>query len=126
MPFELDPESLEPRGYVASYRDRVTAHPKIDPETGEMVWFGYSVGGWFSKTMSYGVTDANGRVTRRDNFEAPFSSMAHDFFVTRRHALFPVLPLTGDLLRAMRGGPPFAWEPRQGLARRRDARATRA
>ena len=27
-----------------SYRGRVTAHPKIDPETGEMIWFGYSVG----------------------------------------------------------------------------------
>ena len=43
-PFELDPETLESRGYVEPYRGRVTAHPKIDPETGEMVWFGYSVG----------------------------------------------------------------------------------
>ena len=68
-----------PRGYVESYKGRVTAHPKIDPETGEMVWFGYSVGGWFSKTMSYGVTDANGAVKRRDDFEAPFSSMVARF-----------------------------------------------
>ncbi len=80
-----------------------------------MVWFGYSVGaGWFSKTMSYGVTDAQGCVTRRDDFEAPFSSMVHDFLVTRRHALFPILPLTGDLDRAMRGGPAYAWEPDKG------------
>ena len=89
-----------------------------------MIWFAYSVGGWFSKTMSYGVTDASGRVTRRDDFKAPFSSMAHDFLVTRRHALFPVLPLTGDLRRAMRGGPPFAWEPDKGShvgVMRRDA-----
>ncbi len=64
--------------------------------------------------MSYGVTDAKGRVTRRDDFEAPFSSMVHDFLVTRRHALFPILPLTGDLGRAMRGGPAFAWEPDKG------------
>ena len=114
-PFELDPESLELRGYVEPYRGRVTAHPKIDPETGEMVWFGYSVGaGWFSKTMSYGVTDAKGRVRRRDDFEAPFSSMVHDFLVTQRHALFPILPLTGNLERAMRGGPAYAWEPDKG------------
>ena len=33
-----------PRGYVDDYRGKVTAHPKIDPETGEMVWFAYSVG----------------------------------------------------------------------------------
>ncbi len=114
-PFELDPKSLESRGYVEPYRGRVTAHPKVDPETGEMVWFGYSVGaGWFSNTMSYGVTDAKGVVTRRDDFEAPFSSMVHDFLVTRRHALFPILPLTGDLQRAMRGGPAYAWEPDKG------------
>jgi carotenoid cleavage dioxygenase-like enzyme len=34
--------------------------------------------------------------------------------VTRRHVLFPILPLTGDLQRAMRGGPAFAWEPDRG------------
>ncbi len=115
LPFELDPGSLESRGYAEPYGGRVTAHPKIDPETGEMVWFGYSVGaGWFTKTMAYGVTNAGGEVTRRDTFEAPFSSMVHDFLVTRRHALFPILPLTGDLQRALRGGPAFAWEPDKG------------
>jgi carotenoid cleavage dioxygenase len=114
-PFELDPCSLESSGYATDYRGRVTAHPKIDPETGEMVWFGYAVGDTpFSKTVSYGVTDAKGYVTRRDDFEAPFSSMVHDFMVTRRHVLFPILPLTGDLQRAMRGGPAFAWEPDRG------------
>ncbi len=113
-PFELDPETLDSRGYGESYGGRVTAHPKIDPETGEMVWFAYSAGGWFSKTKSYGVTDAKGQVARRVDFEAPFSSMVHDFLVTRRHALFPVLPLTGDLQRAMRGGPAYAWEPDKG------------
>ena len=113
-PFELDADTLASRGYVESYKGRVTAHPKIDPETGAMTWFGYSVGGWFSKTMSYGVTGADGAVARRDDFEAPFSSMVHDFLVTSRHVLFPVLPLTGDLARAMRGGPAFAWEPDKG------------
>lgn len=114
-PFEIDPASLESRGYVEPYKGRVTAHPKIDPETGEMIWFAYSAGAkWFSKTMCYGVTDAKGRVTRRDTFEAPYSSMVHDLLVTRRHALFPVLPLTGSLARAMRGGPAYAWEPEKG------------
>ena len=111
-PFEVDPETLDPRGYLDAYRGRVTAHPKIDPETGEMVWFAYSAADMpLNSQMSYGVT---GRVTRRDTFEAPFSSMVHDFLVTKRHALFPILPLTGDLGRAMRGGPPYAWEPDKG------------
>jgi carotenoid cleavage dioxygenase len=114
-PFELDPITLESRGYVDEYAGRVTAHPKIDPKTGEMVWFAYSAGDMpFSNTVSYGVTDASGRVVRRDNFEAPFSSMVHDFLVTDRYALFPILPLTGSLERAMQGAPPFAWEPEKG------------
>ena len=71
-PIELDPVSLETRGYLDAYRNCVTAHPKIDPATGEMVWFGYGVGqAPFSKTLSYGVTDAAGAVARRDDFEAP-------------------------------------------------------
>ena len=114
-PFELDPVSLELKGYAEEYRGRVTAHPKVDPATGEMVWFGYGVGERpFSNTVSYGVTDADGRVVRRDDFEAPFSSMVHDFLVTERHALFPILPLTGDLQRVMRGGPAYAWDPDKG------------
>jgi len=114
-PFELDPATLAPLGYADQYLNRVTAHPKLDPETGEMVWFGYSIGEMpFTRTMSYGVTDADGKVTRRDDFEAPFSSMVHDFLVTQRHALFPILPLTGDLQRVMSGGPAYAWEPEKG------------
>ncbi|MFI4973592.1 MAG: carotenoid oxygenase family protein [Caulobacterales bacterium] len=114
-PFELDPATLGPRGYAEQYRGKVTAHPKIDPETGEMVWFAYMVGQMpFTNTVSYGVTDAAGNVARRDDFEAPFCSMVHDFLVTRRHALFPILPLTGSLQRAMSGQPAFAWEPEKG------------
>ncbi|HEY3890121.1 MAG TPA: carotenoid oxygenase family protein [Caulobacteraceae bacterium] len=114
-PFELDPITLDSRGYLDDYAGRVTAHPKIDPKTGEMVWFGYGVGDMpLSNTVSYGVTDAAGKVVRRDDFEAPFSSMVHDFLVTDRYALFPILPLTGDLQRAMQGGPAYAWEPEKG------------
>jgi carotenoid cleavage dioxygenase-like enzyme len=124
-PLELDPMTLETRGYVEAYHGRTTAHPKMDPETGEMVWFGYSVGPMpFSSGMSYGVTAADGTVTRRDDFQAPYSSMVHDFLVTRNHVLFPVLPLTGSLERAMRGAPPFAWEPEKASfvgVMRRDA-----
>jgi len=115
MPTELDPVTLETKGYLADYRGRVTAHPKLDPETGEMVWFGYSIGEVpFSKAVSYGVTNAAGEVVRRDDFEAPYASMVHDFLVTRRHVLFPILPLTGSLERAMKGQMPYAWEPEKG------------
>jgi carotenoid cleavage dioxygenase-like enzyme len=114
-PFGMDARTLESKGYLDVYRGRVTAHPKIDPVTGEMIWFAYGVGAApLSAGMSYGVTAADGTVVRRDEFQAPFSAMVHDFMVTENHVLFPVLPLTGSLERAMSGRPPFAWEPEKG------------
>ncbi len=113
-PFELDPEGLE-RGGFMNTGGKFTAHPKIDPETGEMIWFGYFAGPQrFSNLIDYGVTDKTGKVMRRDRFAAPYASIIHDFIVTRNYVMFPVLPLTGDLQRAMKGLPPWAWEPAKG------------
>ena len=125
QPFELDPLTLQSRGYREEYRGKVTAHPKLDTETGEMVWFAYSAGAApLNPQMSYGVTDKDGHVVQRQEFQAPFMSMVHDFLVTRSYALFPILPLTGSLERAMKGAPPLAWEPDKGShvgVMRRDA-----
>src|SRR6185295_39605 len=55
---------------------------------------------------------------------ALFACIASDFPVTANHVLFPVLPLTASLERAMTGRPPFAWEPQKGSyvgVMRRDA-----
>lgn len=115
MPTRMDPRTLETVGYAEAYRGRTTAHPKLDPVSGEMVWFAYGVGEMpLSAGMSYGVTDADGKVVRRDDFQAPYASMVHDFMVTQNHVLFPVLPLTASLERAMSGRPAFAWEPEKG------------
>jgi carotenoid cleavage dioxygenase len=113
-PFELDPEGLE-RGAFLNTGGKRTAHPKLDPETGEMVWFAYFAGPQpFSNLIDYGVTDKTGTVTRRDRFAAPYPSMIHDFMVTRNYVIFPVMPFTGDFQRAMKGLPPMAWDPTKG------------
>ncbi|HYG26212.1 MAG TPA: carotenoid oxygenase family protein [Caulobacteraceae bacterium] len=110
-PFEMEPGTLASKSYL-DFGGKFTAHPKFDPVTGEMVFFSYSSGPMpFSSVISYGVADADGRLTRRQDFEAPYCSMIHDFMVTRGHVLFPVLPLTGCMQRAMGGLPPLAWEP---------------
>ncbi|MFT5578015.1 MAG: carotenoid cleavage dioxygenase-like enzyme [Paraglaciecola psychrophila] len=116
-PFELDPNTLESKGgwnFDGGYGDRMTAHPKIDPKTGEMLFFGYMVGEPLGNGMSYQVVDKHGQLTRSDHFEAPIASMVHDFITTDEHVIFPIFPLTGSLDRAMTGGPAFAWEPDKG------------
>ncbi len=117
QPFEVDPKTLDPRGYLsyAGNANRFTAHPKIDPQTGELVFFGYMAGEVpLTNNMAYGVVDKSGNVTRLDRFEAPFASMVHDFMVTDHHVLFPILPATLSLERAMKGMSPIAWEPDVG------------
>ncbi len=115
QPFAMDPISLDSVGYDSfggKIGRGVTAHPKFDPLTGEMLYFCYFNADMpFQRSVSYGVVDKAGTVTRRDDFDAPYASMIHDFIATDRHVLFPVLPLVGDLQRVMGGGPAFAWEP---------------
>jgi carotenoid cleavage dioxygenase len=117
LPTEIDPVTLDTRGY-ADYGGRVpapvTAHPKIDPITGELIFFAYNATGAFSTGMTYGAIAACGVVNRFERFEAPYSSMVHDFIVTANHVLFPILPLTGSMERAMSGQPAYAWEPDKG------------
>jgi carotenoid cleavage dioxygenase-like enzyme len=112
-PFELEQHSLAPRG-AFNLGGRVTAHPKFDPATGEMIFFAYADAQLpLSTAISWGVADAAGQLIRRETFQAPYCSMIHDFMVTPDYILIPVLPLSGDLERAMAGGPPFAWDPSQ-------------
>ncbi len=113
-PVELDPHTLETVGawtFDENYSGPMTAHPKIDPETGEMIFFGYMAGGPFTRDITYQVIDSKGRVLRSESFEAPYAAMVHDFIVTRDHVVFPIFPLTGSMERAMKGQPAFAWEP---------------
>ena len=117
MPTEIEPGTLATRGYC-NYRDAIagpfTAHPKLDPVTGEMIFFGYNAAGPFTSKLSYGAVGADGTVSRFERFDAPYASMVHDFIVTTNHVLFPILPLTGSMDRAMTGKPAYAWEPDKG------------
>ena len=113
QPFELDCRTLASKGHQnfgGKVNARFTAHPKADAQTGALHFFAYSPDGPGTPGMLYGVMDENCEVTRLDAFDAPYASMAHDFMMTTTHVLFPVMPLTTSIDRAMRGKPLFAWE----------------
>ena len=116
-PFELQPDTLDSIGawtFDGKLVGPMTAHPKLDPETGEMVFFGYNATGTISPDMAFHVADRNGKLIRSETFRAPYAAMVHDFMVTRDHVIFPIMPLTGSMERAMRGAPVYAWEPELG------------
>jgi carotenoid cleavage dioxygenase-like enzyme len=112
-PFELDAVTLEPIGpcdFDGQLEGPMTAHPKFDPKSGEMLFFGYGVNGHGTNDMSYTVISVDGKVTRSDTFKAPYASMVHDFIVTDEWVVFPIFPAVMSPERASKGGPFIAWD----------------
>jgi carotenoid cleavage dioxygenase len=93
-PTEIDPRTLgtlASRDFDGKYAGGMTAHPKIDPETGELLAFGYSA---VAPYLRYHVIDREGRLTRSESIDVPVGAMMHDFVVTRDHVVFPWFPMT--------------------------------
>jgi carotenoid cleavage dioxygenase-like enzyme len=115
FPMELDPRTLETRG-IWDFHGRLdramTAHPKIDPRTGELLFFSYVFGS--ARELAYFRADRDGALVEARKIPVPFPSLMHDFAITENFLLFPVFPLTLDMERAARGGNPIAWEPGLG------------
>jgi carotenoid cleavage dioxygenase len=117
-PFEVDPVTLESIGswdFRGKLHTAMTAHPKTDPDTGEMVFFAYMATGPFAADVMVHKVNAEGILTESVHVPTPYSSMVHDFVITENYIVIPVMPITGSLERAMEGGPPFAWEPDKGV-----------
>jgi carotenoid cleavage dioxygenase-like enzyme len=70
-----------------------TAHPKNDPETGEMIAFGYEAKGLASTDMNVISVGRDGKINWSVWVKAPYCCMIHDFAVTRRHIAFLAIPL---------------------------------
>lgn len=119
-PIELDPLTLTTKGdydFHGTLRGPTfTAHPKIDPRTGQMIAFGFGAKGLFSRDTVYYEISPEGRVTHEVWFEVPYYCMLHDFGVTRDYAVFPVIPIAGTGVEALKAGKPhYAWDPTKAV-----------
>ncbi|MBK7115215.1 MAG: carotenoid oxygenase family protein [Proteobacteria bacterium] len=70
-----------------------TAHPKNDPETGEMFAFGYEAAGLGSTDINVFSVGRDGQLKWSAWINAPYCCMLHDFAVTRRHIAFLAIPM---------------------------------
>lgn len=75
-----------------------TAHPKHDPDTGELHGVSHSL--YRGNVVQYSVIGVDGRVRRSVDIEVTGSPMMHDFSLTERHVVFYDLPVTFDARRA--------------------------
>ncbi len=116
-PIQIDPDSLETIG-AWSFNDRLprnmTAHPKIDRESGEMIFFANFPSGRFNGELAIYAADAAGQFVSSASIRGPFAALIHDFAITRDFVVVWFCPVTVSIKRAMAGGPPIAWEPDYG------------
>ncbi len=125
-PIALDPISLDTVGVVpwstrlsrgmiepSCFGDGAfTAHPKWDPDTGELYGWGYSDKKPYA-TLQWIKPD--GTVRSRDLDDAPYATNAHDIWLTENWIVLPFQPFHMDLGRIDEGLSVFGWDPDLGI-----------
>lgn len=97
-PLLVDADTLETCGsldFDGALRGTVAAHPKVDPWTGELVFFGYSI--LRKPYYFYGVANADGSLARYQPVDLPRPHVPHDIAITRNYSILMDLPLGWDL-----------------------------
>jgi carotenoid cleavage dioxygenase-like enzyme len=97
-PALIDPHTLQTldANYTfggAFTAETFTAHPKNDPETGEMFAFGYEAKGLGSTDINVISVGRDAKINWSAWVNAPYCCMLHDFAVTRRHIAFLAIPM---------------------------------
>lgn len=89
--YRLDPETLETLG-TADWvpEDGISAHPKVDEATGELLFFNYST---TAPYLHYGVVGADNALKHFVPIELPGARLPHDMAFTENFAIFNDCPL---------------------------------
>src|SRR5215213_8595259 len=106
-----DLDTVCPYTFGGQLKHQFTAHPKVDPATGEMLFFGNNL---FRPSVRYGVVSARGEIVHTTAIDIPRTAVMHDFAITPRHTIFVDTPLTVSIKRMLRGQPLFKFEPELG------------
>ncbi|MEI9932503.1 MAG: carotenoid oxygenase family protein [Rhizomicrobium sp.] len=92
--YRLNPETLDtqgPEGWVPL--DGISAHPKLDEATGELMFFNYSK---HAPHLHYGVVDRDNRLTTYMPIPLAGPRLPHDMAFTEHYSILNDLPLFWD------------------------------
>jgi len=131
LPYHIDPYSLETLGLWDFHGKwtavSMSAHPKIDPVTGEMIAYSYQARGDLTDDIAVYTIDPQGHITHEVWFKSPYLGIIHDIAITQKYVLIPVVARTTSLERLQAGEPMWEWDgslptmvgvlPRDGDAR---------
>jgi carotenoid cleavage dioxygenase len=111
LPVELDAEleTIARSDFDGTLPGGFTAHPKRDPDTGELHAAVYSP---LANQIQYVVVGANGRVRRHVEVPRPASPMVHDCAITAKYFLLLDLPVVFRPEAA--SSLPYQWTPEYG------------
>jgi carotenoid cleavage dioxygenase-like enzyme len=112
LPVEIDRELgvLGDCDFGGRLTTAMTAHPKEDPDTGDLHFFGYSA---LPPFLTYHRLSADGRLVESREIEVAGPTMMHDFAITEHHVVWLDLPVVFDrdlLGRTM----PYRWSDTYG------------
>lgn len=116
FPYELltkDLTTVGPYDFDGKLTTWCTAHPKIDPATGRMHFFGY---GFMDPLLTYHVADPDGRLVHSTPVDIPVATMIHDFAITDRDVVFWIGPVLFGIEGSVPGFP-YGWDPDGGPTR---------
>lgn len=89
--YRLDPASLETLGIEGwTPIDGISAHPKVDPQTGELLFFNYSL---HAPYMHYGVVGVDNKLKHYIPVELPGGRLPHDMAFTPNFSILNDFPL---------------------------------
>jgi carotenoid cleavage dioxygenase-like enzyme len=110
-PYQIDPSDLSTVAawdFGGALGTTMTAHPKIDPATGRMHFFGYDI---LSPRITYYSTTAEGAVQTATDIPLDVITMVHDFAITDRDVVFWIGPVVfGSNPENMYPDVPFTWD----------------
>lgn len=126
LPYMADPDTLATKGtwdFHGKYKSQTfSAHPKIDPLTGEMVAYGYEATGLGSDDIFVYTIDKAGQVRHEQRFKQPYVSLIHDMAITHRHVILPFGGYTMSMDKLKDGKIHWWWDQTKpgyiGVARR--------
>ena len=112
-PWRIDNQlnTIGVQNYGGALTCSMTAHPKICPETGELIAFSYLNPG--PNFLRYIRVGADGVLRQLEEIHIPNMVMMHDFNVTRNYVIFMDLPVCFDL-EALATGLPFRFDRNAG------------
>ena len=114
LPWIID-DDLNTIGYYdfnGMLKGPMTAHPRVCPETNELLFFGYRM---MSKPyLMYYRVSPKGELIQSEEIDLPRPVMMHDWNITRNYVVFMDLPLVFDMDSAVRGDEPFGFKPEYG------------